>query len=67
LDKLNQLNCTKSPGPNAIHPRILYELREYIVYPLKLIFEESYKQKELPISDQLILQPCLRRDQKMMY
>jgi len=49
LDKLNQLNCTKSPGPDRIHPRILYELREYIAYPLKLIFEESSKQKELPI------------------
>jgi len=43
LDKLNKLNCTKSPGPDALHPRILYELREYIAYPLKLIFAESYK------------------------
>jgi len=49
LDKLNKLNCTKSPGPDALHPRILYELREYIAYPLKLIFAESYKQKELPL------------------
>lgn len=49
LDKLNKLNTTKSPGPDAIHPRILYELREYIVYPLKLLFDESYKQKKLPM------------------
>jgi len=49
LDKLSKLNCTKSPGPDAIHPRVLFELREYIAYPLKLIFEESYKQKQLPM------------------
>jgi len=35
LDKLSKLNCTKSPGPDAIHPRVLFELREYIVYPFK--------------------------------
>ena len=45
LDKLNTFNSTKSPKSDAIHPRILYELREYIVYPLKILFEESYKQK----------------------
>jgi len=49
LDKLSKLNCTKSPGPDAIHPRVLFELREYIAYPLKIIFEESYKQKQLPM------------------
>jgi len=27
LDKLSKLNCTKSPGPDAIHPRVLFELR----------------------------------------
>jgi len=26
LDRLNKLKITKSPGPNGIHPRILYEL-----------------------------------------
>jgi len=59
LDKLSKLNSTKSPGPDAIHPRVLFELREYIAYHLKLIFEESYKKKYLWIGDQLILQPCL--------
>jgi hypothetical protein len=49
FDKLNKLNTAKSPGPDAIHPRILYELREHIAYPLKLLFEESYKQKKLPL------------------
>ena len=30
LKKLNNLNVTKSPGPDNIHPRILYELRHEI-------------------------------------
>jgi len=37
LKKLNDLNVTKSPGPDNIHPRILYELRHELVLLLKNI------------------------------
>jgi len=48
LKKLNDLNVTKSPGPDNIHPRILYELRHELVLPLKILFETSYKLGQLP-------------------
>ena len=35
LEKLNSLKESTSPGPDNIHPRILYELRNEIVLPLK--------------------------------
>lgn len=49
FDKLNKLNVNKSAGPDKIHPRILFELRNEIAYPLKLIFEQSFKNKQLPL------------------
>jgi len=41
---LEKLNVSKSPGPDGLHPKILYETTT----PLKLIFEASLKLKELP-------------------
>jgi hypothetical protein len=46
--KLLNLNVNKSAGPDQIHPRVLYELRNEIVYPLKLIFQQTIKEKKLP-------------------
>ena len=34
LNKLSKLDVTKSPGPDGLHPRILYEIRNEIVFPL---------------------------------
>ena len=48
LKKLNNLNVTKSPGTDNIHPRILYELRHEIATPLKILFETSYDLGQLP-------------------
>jgi len=31
LDKLRNLNITKSPGPDLLHPRVLYEIRRELV------------------------------------
>ena len=33
LNKLSKLDVTKSPGPDGLHPRILYEIRNEIVFP----------------------------------
>ena len=48
FEKLNNLKVTKSPGPDNIHPRILYELRHKLVLPLKILFNTSYKLNQLP-------------------
>ena len=48
LKKLNNLNVTKSPGPDNIHPCILYELRYELAIPLKILFETSYNLGQLP-------------------
>jgi len=42
LDKLNNLKVNKSPGPDTLHPRILYEVRHQIAMPLHMIFENCY-------------------------
>ena len=47
-EKLNSLDLSKSPGPDLLHPRVLYEVRHEIVYPHKLIFERSLKDQQLP-------------------
>jgi Reverse transcriptase (RNA-dependent DNA polymerase) len=47
--KLEKLNKSKSPGPDAIHPRILYELKNELIYPLFKIFNLSLTTGELPM------------------
>ena len=46
--KLIQLKIDKSPGPDLIHPRVLYETRDVIIRPLFLIFRKSLKSGTLP-------------------
>jgi len=48
INRLKKLNINKSPGPDSIHPRILYETADQIAYPLKLIFESCFYNKCLP-------------------
>ena len=48
LEKLNHNNINKSPGPDLIHPRILFEVRHQIVYPVHLLFETSLHLQQLP-------------------
>jgi signal recognition particle subunit SEC65 len=45
---LKKLKIDKSPGPDKIHPRILIEIADTIAIPLKIIFEQSLKDKEVP-------------------
>ncbi|KAK3095343.1 hypothetical protein FSP39_013497 [Pinctada imbricata] len=40
---LKNLNITKSPGPDLVHPKILYELADVIDTPLCMIYNESYE------------------------
>ena len=37
LKKLNKLNISKSPGPDGIHPRVLFELRYELLELLNIV------------------------------
>ena len=37
LHKLNKLNTSKSAGPDELHPKILYEVKNEISLPLSVI------------------------------
>ena len=47
-EELNRLDTSKSPGPDGIHPRVLFELRELILKPLLIIFQTSWETNKLP-------------------
>ena len=47
-NRLARLKTDKSPGPDQLHPRILYETRDVIAYPLFLIFSKSLETGRLP-------------------
>ena len=36
LNKLTKINPNKSPGPDLLHPRVIYEVKEVIAYHLTL-------------------------------
>ena len=42
LHLLDKLKVDKSPGPDEIHKRVLFEVREYITEPLIHIFNSSF-------------------------
>ena len=48
LKKLKKLKINKSPGPDAIHPRVLNNTAESLALPLSIIFQTSLDTKTLP-------------------
>ena len=46
--KLENLKTNKSPGPDAIHPKVLYELSKSIASPLTILFRFSLSSNSLP-------------------
>jgi hypothetical protein len=48
MKKLKALKIDKSPGPDALHPRILKEAAEEIALPLAHIFNKSREESKLP-------------------
>ena len=45
---LNNLNISKSAGPDDIHPRVIYELRSNVVETLTKIYNKSLEAGKLP-------------------
>ena len=50
--KLEELNCNKSQGPDEIHPRLLKELSSVIAEPFTKLFQNSLVQGVVPICPQ---------------
>ena len=48
--KFKKLKHNKSPRPEGIHPRILKELSEYLLVPLRILFTRSLSEGVLPNS-----------------
>ena len=48
LKKLQKLKLNKSPGPDGLHPRVLYELADLIAEPLSFIFKKVFEEGVLP-------------------
>jgi len=65
--RLTKLKTDKSPGPDQLHPRILYETRDVIAYPLFLIFSKSLETgRYLVIGNLPRLQQYTRKVQNMI-
>ncbi|CAM5077200.1 unnamed protein product [Eretmochelys imbricata] len=47
-DYLEKLDVHKSMGSDALHPRVLKELADVIAEPLSIIFENSWRSREVP-------------------
>ena len=45
---LSKIKVSKSPGPDGVHPRVLFELRDVLCQPLSFIFKASYCTGVLP-------------------
>ena len=49
LKKLKNLNPSKSPGPDGLHPRVLREAADILTEPLTVIFNKSVAEGKVPI------------------
>ena len=48
MTKLKELNPSKSPGEDGIHPRILKELHKVLAKPLTILFNRSIQENQIP-------------------
>ena len=48
MNKLNRLRLDKAAGTDDISPRVLFEIRKEICYPLTVIFRKSLHLGEVP-------------------
>ena len=48
LIKLSKISVNKSAGPDGIYPRVLFEAKDVLAYPLKILFDTSLRLNKLP-------------------
>ena len=63
LKYLKRIKTSKSPGPDGIHPRIIYELPQQICVPITKLFNVCISKGEVP-SDwkQAIISPLFKKN-----
>ena len=71
LDKvrlqINNLNVSKAAGPDNIHARVIFELKEHIALPLFLIFVKSLDEEKLPKQWKMAnIKPIFKKGNKHM-
>ena len=47
-EQLDSVNTSKSPGPDEIHPKLLFELRDFLTQVLTKFFNKSWDETKLP-------------------
>ena len=63
--QLMKLNTSKAAGPDRLHPRILFELKDLITDPLSKIFTQSFEEGRLPLNWKLAnVKPLFKKGKK---
>ena len=61
------LNPSKSPGADNLHPRILKDLSVSLSLPLSILYTESFKQQKLPqYWKDAMITPLYKKDEKCL-
>ena len=50
LKRLDKIDINTSPGPDGIHPRFQHEVRNEIASALKIIFNKSLQNHQVPLN-----------------
>ena len=65
--QLDKLNISKAAGPDQLHPKLIYELREILIKPLYIIFNKSLEAGRLPSSwKEAYIKPIFKKGNKHM-
>lgn len=65
LKVLNSLKTSKSPGPDAIHPRLLRELATELAPPLRMLFQRTLDDGKIPDDwKEAVVTPIFKKGRK---
>jgi len=68
LKRLDKIDINKFPGPDGIHPRILYDVRDKIAGALTIIYINSFQNHEVPVDCRAgNISPIFEKGKKLMH
>ena len=66
LKKFNKLKTGKSAGLDGLHPKVLYEVKGAICYPLYVLFDQSVKDGTVPEEwKKALVSPIFKKGRKL--